>query len=196
MRVATYLIVIAFALFESVLAYPSGAGSCNAGNNAVGSTHKTGTITTGSLATGGFTVKLSGVALSTSTTRTFYVNTASTLTLSGPSFKGFLLRLGEVGSVQTDNALTGSGTVKVSPLCTSAGVGGVTHTSNTVKSSVSATLKVTSAASSLPLDVTVVVRNSAGISTYYYSQFKISAVTKTPTRRPTRRPTKRPTVKV
>ena len=178
MRVATFLIVIAFALFDSVLAYSSGAGSCSAGNNAVGSTHKTGKITTGSLAKGGFTVKLGGVALSTSTTRTFSANTATTLTLSGPSFKGFLLRLGEVGSVQTDNALTGSGTVQVSSMCTSAGVGGVTHTSSVAKTSVSATLKVTSAASSLPLDVTVVVRNSAGISTYYYSQFKISAVTK------------------
>ena len=58
MRVATFLIVIAFALFDSVLAYSSGAGSCSAGNNAVGSTHKTGKITTGSLAKGGFTVKL------------------------------------------------------------------------------------------------------------------------------------------
>ena len=185
MRVVTYFVVVAFALCESVLAYSSGAGSCSAGNNAVASTHKSGTITTGSLAKGGFTVKLGGVALSTSTTRTFSVNTATTLTISGPSFKGFLVRLGEVGSVQTDNALTGSGTVKVSSMCTSAGVGGVTHTSSTAKTSVSATLKLASAASSLPLDVTVVVRNSGGISTYYYSQFKVSAVTKAPTKRPT-----------
>jgi hypothetical protein len=197
MRLVNLLFMLAV-LCPSVNAFPYGAGSCNAGNKAAsGGPHMVGTITTGTLAKGGFSVKLGATTLSPTVTSSFTVNTATTLTITGTkSFKGFIMRLGEVGGVQTDTALSGTGAVQVSSLCTGvAGVGGVTHTSKTAKTSVSASLKLKAAASSMPLDVTIVVQADNGVSEYYYSQFKISAIpAKSPTRKPSNKPSLRRTV--
>ena len=184
----------------TVLAYSNGAGGCTAGNTAVQSIHLTQTIKTGSLATGGFSVTLGTTKLVAGVPTTFPINTATSLTITGTkSFKGFLMRLGEVGGVQTDAAfsvVTGGG-VQVSSKCTGVeGVGGVTHTSSALKTKATATLKLGSAASSMPLDVTVVVVNTGGVSEYYYTQFKLSAGSSTtPVKAPSRKPSLRPTVK-
>ena len=156
-------------------------------------------LKTGTLATGGFSVKLGSTKLSTATTTTstFTVGVSTTLTISGTkAFTGFFARLGEIGGVQTDTAFTGTGDVQVPKLCTVAGVGGICQTSASKKTSVTATLKLGSAAASMPLDVIIVVSGNSTNSEYYYTQYKISAVAaKVPTKVPTKKPTLRPTVK-
>ena len=184
----------------TVLAFSNGAGGCTAGNTAVQSIHLTQSIKTGSLATGGFSVTLGITKLVAGVPSTFPINTATSLTIAGTkSFKGFLMRLGEVGGVQTDAAFSvvTSGGIQISTKCTGVeGVGGVTHTSSALKSKATATLKVASAAASMPLDVTVVVVNTGGVSEYYYSQFKVSAGgSTTPLQAPSKKPSLRPTVK-
>ena len=174
MRLAIALL-LAFVCNKAV-AYPSGAGSCAAGVAAVQGPHLTrGTITTGSLALGGFTVALGGSPLVDGVTSTFDINTDVSLTIAGTkTFKGFLLRLG--GS-NTISSLTGTGDVQVSNICTVDGVGGVTHTSASEKTTVTATLRLATAAAGLPLDVLVVVQNSGvtNISEYYHTSFLLTA---------------------
>ena len=201
MLIAEPLLILAVALCKSsVLAFPSSAGSCNSGNNALaGSDHLLGgnTIKTGSLATGSYAVTLGGSVLTPNVVSTFPTNTNTNLVITGTkAFKGFLVRLGKVGEV---NSLTPVGTnMQVSSICTSSNVGGVTHTNSNSKTSITTTLKVTGVASSMPLDITIVVQNSNGLSEYYYSQFLLSStspvVTKVPTTAPvtTKVPTNAP----
>ena len=199
MLIAETLLILAVALCKSsVFAYPSFAGSCNAGNKALaGSDHLLGgnTIKTGSLATGSYAVTLGGSVLTPNVVSTFPTNTNTNLVITGTkAFKGFLVRLGKVGEI---NSLTPVGTnMQVSSICTSSNVGGVSHTNANSKTSITTTLKVTGVASSMPLDITIVVQNSNGLSEYYYSQFLLSstAVTKVPTNAPvtTKVPTNAP----
>jgi len=203
MLIAETLLILAVALCKSsVFAFPSSAGSCNAGNNALvgaGSDHLTGgkTIKTGSLTTGSYAVTLGGSVLTPNVVSTFPTNTNTNLVITGTKgFKGFLVRLGKVGEV---NSLTPVGTnMQVSSICTSSNVGGVSHTNANSKTSITTTLKVTGVASSMPLDITIVVQNSNGLSEYYFSQFLLSstAVTKVPTNAPvtTKVPTNAPVV--
>jgi hypothetical protein len=113
--IATIIVIGGILLCQSVVAYPSGAGGCTAGNTAVQSLHlapESGTIVTGSLANGGFTVSLDGAKLIADSTYTFstYTDTALTITGTTKTFRGFLVRLGETGGVYTDSALSGNTT--------------------------------------------------------------------------------------
>lgn len=176
MRLASSFLIAASLLCESVSAFSTGAGGCSAGNTAVQSSHLT-NPKTGSLADGGFSVSLAGSTLAAGSTSTFAINTDTSLTVASTGskmFRGFLLRLGETGGVSTDTAFTFAGTdIQKAAACSD--VGGVTHTSPSDKTTVSATLKLTAAATAMPLDVTVVVQNSGGVSEYYYSQFLLTS---------------------
>ena len=142
-------------LSKSVLAYPSAAGSCAAGPQAVGGPHLTSSnITTGALSQGGFIVTLgSDMVLDSLVAATFPTNVPTTITISGSrAFRGFLMRLGET-EAPTDSAFSigTSSDIQISTLCAAVEqVGGVTHTSNAQKNSVTATL-------TLPTDRTSVV---------------------------------------
>jgi hypothetical protein len=188
-----HLLFIAATLCTSVHAFPTTISNCEAGLEAInGEPHVPApTIITGSLDIGGFSVKLGTTTLSTTTTSTFAVGVNTTLTITGTkAFKGFFMRLGEVGGVQTDTALSGTGNVKVPKVCITAGVGGVCHTSSSEKTSVTAVLRLDAAAASMPLDVTIVVVADYDVSEYYYTEYKISAVSaSTPTLNPTASPT-------
>ena len=179
MRFAANLLITAAALCKSALAFPSGAGACPEGIAAVGDSHLN-NHTTGTLAKGGFTVSLGGTALVDGVTSTFSTNTDVALTISGGTFRGFLMRLGETGEVSTDNAFQVSGSdIQISFACLDEG--GVTHTSSSDKTTVSATLNMDASAVAMPLDVTVVVKNSGGVSEFYHSQFKLTAASPTGT---------------
>ena len=171
MRVALPLLVVA-ALCREAISFSTGAGGCSAGNNAVQGSHLS-NPTTGSLGVGGFTVSLSGTTLVEGALSVFPINTDAELIISGGAFRGFLARLGETG-VETDIAFSfTSADVQKAAACVD--VGGVTHTSNSDKTSISAILNMATVAASMPLDVTVVVQNSDGVSKYYYSQFLLTA---------------------
>ena len=199
------LLCLAAALHLSAHAFPSTTGSCAAGSDAIISDpHTTATrVITGPLATAGYTVKLGATTLSPTSTATFSVGVGTTLTISGTKpFTGFFMRLGEVGGVQTDTALSGTGDVKVPRVCTTAGVGGVCQTSSSSKTSVTASLRLDSAAASMPLDVTIVVSAGGSVSEHYYSQFLLTAAAAntpltmssavTPTMKPAMTPTLKP----
>jgi hypothetical protein len=172
--------LISATLCQSVIGFSTGAGSCAEGADAVQSVHLIrGTVTTGSLADGGFSVSLAGAKLDENAPSSFAVGTDNKLTVTGSkTFRGFLIRLGDTG-VMTDSALSATGNdMQVSSLCTLAeGVGGVTHTSNTDKRNVTATLNLDSPATRMPLDVTIVVEND-GItdrSEFYHTRFLVTA---------------------
>jgi hypothetical protein len=172
MKRATTSVLIAAIVCKSVVAYSSGAGSCSAGNNAVQSSHLT-DPTTGSLADGGFSVSLGGSKLAEGTPSTFSINTDYALTIRGGTFRGFLMRLGNTG-VSTEEVFSVFGSdIQLAAVCTD--VGGVTHSSPDEKTEVAAALNLEAAASNMPLDVTIVVKNSGGASEYYYSQFELSS---------------------
>ena len=201
---AIKVVLIVAAFWCSAHAFPSTTGSCAAGSAAIVSDpHTTATrIITGSLAIGGYSVKLGATTLSPTSTSTFTVGVGTTLTISGTKpFTGFFMRLGEVGGVQTDTALSGTGNVKIPAVCVAAGVGGVCHTSSSTKTSVTASLRLDSAAASMPLDVTIVVSGNNDVSEYYYSRFLLSAVvantplTMSPVVTPTLKPVLTPTMK-
>ncbi len=200
MQLFTQLLFIA-PLCKSALAYPYGAGSCAAGNNAIGGSHLSRSIVTGSLDQGGFFVSLGGAKLVAGSTSSFTINTDTPLTITGTlkTYRGFIARLGGTGGVSTVTALSGgsSSDIQVAFPCTGGeGVGGVTHTNNNDKSAITATLNLGAAASGMPLDVTVVVRNNRGVSEYYFSSFTLNAVSKlaVPTKQPVM-PTKAPVIK-
>ena len=143
-----FQLFVAATLCTSVHAFSTSTGSCAAGELAInGDPHVSAlTIITGSLATGGFSVQLGTTTLSPTTTTTFTVGVGTTLTITGQkTFKGFFMRLGEVGGVQTDTALSGTGNVKVPKVCITAGVGGVCQTSAAEKTSVTASLRLVTA---------------------------------------------------
>jgi hypothetical protein len=181
MRVAVRLLVAA-ALCREAISFSTGAGSCSAGNNAVQGIHLS-NPTTGSLGVGGFTVSLAGATLVEGALSVFPINTDAELIISGGTFRGFLARLGETG-VETDTAFSfTSADVQKAAACVD--VGGVTHTSNSDKTTISAILNMATDAASMPLDVTVVVQNSGGVSEYYYSQFLLAASDGAPAFSPT-----------
>ena len=188
-----HFLFIAATLCTSVHTFPTTISNCEAGLEAInGDPHISATtITTGTLDIGGFSVKLGTTTLSTTATSTFAVGVNTTLTITGTkAFTGFFMRLGEVGGVETDTALSGTGNVKKPKICTVAGVGGVCHTSASEKTSVTAVLRLDAAAASMPLDVTIVVSANDDVSEYYYTEYKISAVSaSTPTLNPTASPT-------
>jgi hypothetical protein len=177
MRISTTLLIAATVCtnYFAVHAYPSASGSCAAGVGSVQGSHLSSRAITGTLAKGGFSVSLGGVNLVADGTTTFPINTNTPLTLTGTkSFKGFLMRLGSQGGVTTTTALSAGSSMQVLNLCTDAGVGGVTQTSSSSKSTVTATLNMGAASSGMPLDVVVVVSNS-GTSEYYHSQFFLTS---------------------
>ena len=149
-----HFLFIAATLCTSVHTFPTTISNCEAGLEAInGDPHISATtITTGTLDIGGFSVKLGTTTLSTTATSTFAVGVNTTLTITGTkAFTGFFMRLGEVGGVETDTALSGTGNVKKPKICTVAGVGGVCHTSASQKTSVTAVLRLDAAAASMPL---------------------------------------------
>ena len=177
MQFASRLLFVAI-ICKTALAYSTGAGSCDPGSGAPQGLHLSrATVITGLLEKGGFTVSLDGKPLVAGVVSTFPIQTDTSLTISGiKSFRGFLMRLGETG-VQTDIALANVDTnSQISTMCTAVqGVGGVTHTSSSVKTTVTANLSLGAAASGMPLDVTVVVQNSGTISEYYSTRFLLTA---------------------
>jgi hypothetical protein len=160
---------------KSVAAFPTGAGACSAGNTAVRDAHLV-NPTTGSLASAGFLVSLGGALLLEDSTSTFptATNVELRVNASNKLFLGFLIRLGETGGVSTESAFSVAGNdIQIAPVCDE--VGGVTHTSASAKSSISTTINLAASATAMPLDITIVVENSGGVSEYYYSQYLLTA---------------------
>ena len=199
------LLLVSLHSYHPTHAFPTGAGSCNVGSAAVGGSHlSSNSITTGP-ANGdrGLRFLVDGQALVVGTPRTLALNPPvsdddglteqiHTLTLESlvptSNFRGYSI----IASPAENTVLydlqweiTDSTTQKVNALCTAGTVAGITHTDAELKSSVvwELTAVVTQDAVvdetvtvPIPLDVTVVLQNSDGISQYYYSQYMMQFV--------------------
>ena len=169
-------------------AYPTAAGSCPAGMVAVQSPHVGADRpeTTGSLADGGLVLWMNGVPLGDDKPASFRVGEVNLLELTGPAFRGFLIRVGPPAGA--DNAVdlreaifpasdddTTSQIADATCVSTEQ-VGGLTHTSRDDKTNVTGSLLVESAIEGLSIDVTVVLSNEDTNSTYFYSNFVLNAV--------------------
>lgn len=166
------------------LAFSTGAGSCKVNDAAVGQSHLStaNDITTGA-ASGdtGYSLTIDGgSALTPNTAFAISLDPTHQLVfealLPTSNFKGFsiILSAGEAADLTVVDAAT----QKDNTLCTGTAVG-ITHTNSDEKSRVEVTLNVDGAATSIPLDVTVVIQNSGGISKYYYSQYLLNFVEET-----------------
>jgi hypothetical protein len=163
---------------QTTSAYSFGAGGCSGGMPAVGAPHLPGggistTFKNGTLEQGSITVLLDGQPLTPGVAASFVVGQSHTLTLQrSTGYKGLLFRL-PVGTTAL-SPQTGDTNLQVAMVCTQLSVSGVTHTSNNVKTQSSMDFQVNSAASTMPLDVTVVISNN-GASEFYYSPFILNA---------------------
>lgn len=160
-------------------AYPTGAGSCSVGGAAVGGSHLTGSLTSGAIdLASGLDVSINDQLLSPGTVFPI-ASTTTTATLSLISmngFKGFSFILSGASNA-VGLALTDTTNQKVNNMC-GQDIASATHANADVKNQVDLTLQFTqanlaAATTDVPLDITVVVSNSGGISEYYYSQFTL-----------------------
>ena len=165
-------------LFACARAFPNYAGSCASPSPLVGSSHlQSGTA--GALSAGGFQLKINGTAVSPTTVFTFAKGKNVVITLSsanGKSFKGFLMRIGKGTTDTTGFLKVGSDkNVQVASKCTSSKIGGISQKSGSSKTQANGVLRVNSAVSGLKLEVTVVVQNGDSGSTWYKSDYKLTA---------------------
>jgi hypothetical protein len=206
----SFLSFLAVLLLQlAVDAYPTGAGDCPAKTAAVGGSHLTATtITDGDLNDYGVELLINGQSLKSSAPFDVPIGQDHVWELVSSGFRGFLLRLdGGEGTIDTIDALgplSGmGGMVQVAEVCTSQGVGGVTHRSRVLKNATSGFLRLDQESLGMNLDVTVVIKNANGQAEHYYSSYTLNAVASVnpapvpspTTRRPTPAPVPRPTTK-
>ncbi|GAX25606.1 hypothetical protein FisN_28Hu078 [Fistulifera solaris] len=89
--------------------------------------------------------------------------------VTGAEFKGILIRVGGASADQVTS------TDLVAPAEACVDVGSVNHVENSLKSVGTATVSL-DAPTTLDIDLSIVVENTAGASTFYYSAFQIDAV--------------------
>jgi hypothetical protein len=160
-----------------VEAFPTGAGGCQTGAAAVNGLHLQNGPGESTLEGLGIQISVDGDVLSPGAPVTVAAGADHTVTVTatGTPFKGFLLALSaSTGETDLSTALTPVDNTTEQPagVC-DAPVVGVTHTSNADKTTASATLSLDGSAD-LNLDVTVVLQNSGGVSSYGYERFAIT----------------------
>jgi uncharacterized surface protein with fasciclin (FAS1) repeats len=183
---STLVVLLASSSICSVAASPNGASACPAGVAAPGGSHTTqASVTTGPLSDGGLTVTIGGVPVTDGMTVT---DLMFDVVVSGAAFKGYLIRAGNTDVTEVTPDADGA----VADACGGA-VGAVTHTSRDEKTTATATVDLLQPGT-IDFDISVVIENGGGISTYYYSPFTVnveqtvSVVTTGPTAAPTATP--------
>ena len=168
--------------FHTAAGNSVGAGSCQGGQAAVGLPHLFAvplvrTVQTGTLADGQVQVAIGDQVLNPQTTLVLNSQQDYTLTVTanGTPIKGVLVRI----QCQVDLStaiLPLDDLTKIETTCETESdnnsVSGITHTSSTDKTSITATLHVPSSVT-VAMDVTVVMANNNAQSIYYYSGFTV-----------------------
>ena len=190
-------------LAKIIVAFPGGAGSCDAGTAALlqpdalddiikihGNLMQVGT---GPLTDYGLTMELDGIALDPYGTFDFTYGEEHQLTLTASTadqeFTGFLVRLGSTDRTRTLDSLLpipDENDADGNPLVQAADstcrnvhqVGGVTQVNNLPKGQVNMTLFMETASTALELDVTVVIKTNQieNISQWYYNRYTLNAI--------------------
>lgn len=173
----------------AVLALPSGAPSCVLGSPNPQSLHLASerNPVTGQIQVGGFDVFINDVKLAfkQGEENLFEFDSESDQKLTikadnGTFFKGMLLLLSKDGTDATP-ALKPRDSFKLATGCTGTAVVGVTHSENSEKTVGDSTLRWDKDGDVFTLDVNIVVQNNGELgSYYYYSQYKLKAVDRSP----------------
>lgn len=167
------VLCILFTLIHWSSAYPTYAGTCDAGNFGLGQTEHRGSRQT--LAQRNLMLQVDGVKVNPGTI--FEISQGShdfTLTNTDGSrtFKGFLFRLGGANGINTSNMLSeNTNLARINPLCPS-NIAGIEHTSKISKSTITTTF-FSREVGDYVMDLHVVV---AGKSDWTFDQFKFSVV--------------------
>jgi uncharacterized surface protein with fasciclin (FAS1) repeats len=183
--------VLVALLAERSHAFSSGAGQCLIGSASPSGLHLTQpSITTGALSDGGYSITVNGQTVGAGDTATASVGVTFDITLAGPDFKGVLILV----AGQEDTVIIQPGPDLALAL-NCAGVAAITHTSTVAKTSVGGAVTM-EAAVATTLELNIVVSNSNGVSTYYYSQVMLDVVEPAVAAGPTAAPTVVPTAPV
>lgn len=177
-------------VFTTVQAFSTGAGQCLVGQVSVGSPHLPDTQgDNGTLAGIAIEFLVDGTVVpdpSVPFALTPGLDHAVVLKATGKPLRGFLVAVSSPNDASLDltSAIApDTATGQIAGTCATPVVG-ITHKDNTDKTSVSGILRVDSAAD-LVLDITVVLQNSNGISSFGYTRFSASTAgvdTASPTR--------------
>jgi hypothetical protein len=169
------ILVTLFFILSSAVAYPTYTGGCKAGNSLGGPHLKA--PTSGLLSVLGLQLTIGTSPLTPGKALTVKSGTSlpiSIVSTGGKTFRGFQIRISK-GSTDTSTWLT-AGTdanVQVDKFCTIAKVGGISHNSNSDKSSVTGTLTVPKATTGITIEVTVVLDDKPSV--WYKSNYKLIA---------------------
>jgi hypothetical protein len=151
-------------------AYPQGAGSCNAGDQAGGSEHKT---NGGDLFEGmGLTVSVNGVEAVGSSTIDIPAGKSSEVTVAGDGFRGISIRLDDGATIEPED---GNNDYKVNSLCVSP-VSGITHTNNVNKVLANATITPTKSSGTIVMDIFAVLDEK---DPFAFSTFSLNVASST-----------------
>jgi hypothetical protein len=160
------------------------------GQASVGSSHLPANRGDGKLTFFGLEVRIDGALISPTKSFTITRGVSHTVEIraTNEDFKGFLIAASSAsGANLADAVIPDATTGQVSDKCASP-VGGITHKDNLVKKSASGTLLV-DAVTDVRLDVTVVLRNSGGVSSYGWAQYR-GTVSEGAASNPTKAPAK------
>ncbi|GAX21390.1 hypothetical protein FisN_28Lu119 [Fistulifera solaris] len=162
-------IVLTHLLIHKAVAGPNGASACPAGAAAPAGPHVEYTPgLLGEVTEGNYVVSVSGSPIPLDGT-VVEAGLDFDIQVTGAEFKGILIRVGGATADQVTS------TDLVAPAEACAGVGSVNHGENILKSVGTATVSL-DAPTILDIDLSIVVENTAGASTFYYSAFQINAV--------------------
>lgn len=178
----TFWFVIVLLKIQSIDSFSSGAGSCNAGLNALGGSH----IDSTALQTLNLTltqleiqVQVGDAIYPANSVISVLKNTEYTILIttrtSDAFFRGALIRLETLNNRNMINSLEPNDNMGVVSVCTLPSVIGVSHTNNDMKTKASATFLMKDAGD-IMMDVTIVVANTVGISMYGYGSFTIDVM--------------------
>ena len=177
---------------RSVVAFSSGAGRCVVGEAAPLGLHLTGDPATGTLDDGGYTIIVGGETVTNGGSVAQTVGTAFDIVLEGPDFRGVLIMV----AGQPDTVIVPGAGLQLNTIGTDcSGTASITHTDSELKQTASGSVTLDEPLSTT-LELNVVVQNSGGLSTFYYSQVDLSVIEETaaPTNSPVATPTSSPVV--
>jgi len=181
---AVLLAMVFSSLKDGARAFPTGAGQCIEGAASPAGSHLRAGAISETLSGGGVGLLIDGVAVGDpGSSIDITVGEPHTITINAGTegdYRGVLVRVSPTMGVSSTSGVLSipsafSSLLQIATNCGSTAAG-VTHTSRVAKSTVDMTVTLDTVATGYPLDVNVVLRNSAAGSVFYYSQFFLNAI--------------------
>lgn len=160
-------------------AFSSGAGGCEGGMAAVGSTHLDNSngrpVMSGVFEDGDIQVMLDGVVITPNTPMDVPIQQDVMISVNAldVSYLGILIRLEAPSGVDTVGSLVPGANTQLANACSSPIIG-ITHTDSTEKTMVTGTLRFDTEVSDVILDISIVFVNNNDGSAYVYDRFNVN----------------------